>query len=241
VHRFVGFLPDFFGLYENMTAEEYLSYFCRCYGIRGAKIDERVDALLEVVSLSHKKKEVLDNLSRGMKQRIAIARSLVSDPPLLILDEPAAGLDPEARSELQRLFQKLAADGKTLIVSSHILSELQEYSTHVAILQRGALMAWGPTRELATAGDREESHRIRIRLLNETADYTTKLSRLDARLTALESTPASLLFRFQGKLSEVPAFIKKLSNEDLPLLSVGVEEEDMQDVYLKYMKGSQND
>lgn len=249
VHQLVGFLPDFFGLYENLTIEEYLNYFCRCYGINGNKISQRIDDLLEKVSLTDKKTSLLDQLSRGMKQRVAIARSLVADPPLLILDEPSAGLDPEARADLQKLFQKLAADGKTLIVSSHILSELQEYSTHVAILQKGKLMAWGLTQDLAQGKNQQENHRIVIRSLAEVFTHqdsiTQEIQALDSRLSLEKNASNSVTLNFQGSLSEIPMIIKKIASSNLSLsnglISVGLEESDIQDVYLKFMKGTQND
>jgi ABC-2 type transport system ATP-binding protein len=240
-HRLVGFLPDFFGLYENMTVEDYLGYFCRCYGINGERLKIRVADLLAKVSLTDKRTSLLEALSRGMKQRVAIARSLVSDPPLLILDEPSAGLDPEARAELQQLFTKLAGEGKTLIVSSHILTELQEYSTHVAILQKGKLMAWGPTHELAHGTSTQEIHRIVVRFFESNSELSERLLEIDSRLKLESANSLSFNLLFSGALRDIPSLIKKIVGADFPILSVGLEEKDIQDVYLKYMKGTQND
>ena len=148
VHASVGFLPDFFGLYEDLTVGEYLGYFARAYRVPGGRRENLITRTLADVDLSGKAGAQVQALSRGMRQRLAIGRTLLHEPPLLLLDEPASGLDPESRHDLQKLFTRLSKAGKTLIVSSHILTELEDYCTHVAILREGVMVACGSLAEV---------------------------------------------------------------------------------------------
>jgi ABC-2 type transport system ATP-binding protein len=143
VRRVVGFMPDFFGVYDNMKVWEYLDFFGRSYGVTAARRATMIGELLNLVDLSHKRDEFVMTLSRGMKQRLSLARTMIHDPALLILDEPASGLDPRARIELRELLKELRALGKTVMISSHILTELAEMCTHIAIIERGHLLAAG--------------------------------------------------------------------------------------------------
>jgi ABC-2 type transport system ATP-binding protein len=143
VRRVVGFMPDFFGVYDSMKAWEYLEFFAASYGVPAERRKTMIDELLELVDLSHKRDDYVMGLSRGMKQRLSLARTMAHDPALLILDEPASGLDPRARIELRELLKELRALGKTVMISSHILTELAEMCTHIAIIERGHLLAAG--------------------------------------------------------------------------------------------------
>jgi ABC-2 type transport system ATP-binding protein len=143
VRKVVGFMPDFFGVYDNMKVWEYLDFFGRSYGVTRSRRATMIGELLNLVDLSHKRDEFVMTLSRGMKQRLSLARTMIHDPALLILDEPASGLDPRARIELRELLKELRALGKTVMISSHILTELAEMCTHIAIIERGHLLAAG--------------------------------------------------------------------------------------------------
>ena len=143
VRKVVGFMPDFFGVYDNMKVWEYLDFFGRSYGVTPARRATMIGELLNLVDLGHKRDEFVMTLSRGMKQRLSLARTMIHDPALLILDEPASGLDPRARIELRELLKELRALGKTVMISSHILTELAEMCTHIAIIERGHLLAAG--------------------------------------------------------------------------------------------------
>ncbi len=148
VRQVLGYMPDNFGVYDNMKVWEYLDFFASTYGMpRGRRLGV-IDDLLALVDLTDKRDGYVDALSRGMKQRLCLARTLVHDPQLLILDEPASGLDPRARVELRALLRQLGALGKTVIVSSHILNELADICDHVGIIERGRLLASGPIEEL---------------------------------------------------------------------------------------------
>jgi ABC-2 type transport system ATP-binding protein len=143
VRKVVGFMPDFFGVYDNMKVWEYLDFFGRSYGVTATRRTAIIGELLNLVDLGHKRDEFVMTLSRGMKQRLSLARTMIHDPALLILDEPASGLDPRARIELRELLKELRALGKTVMISSHILTELAEMCTHIAIIERGRLLAAG--------------------------------------------------------------------------------------------------
>ena len=143
VRRSLGYMPDVLGVYDDLTVGEYLRFFAGSYGIPGAAQNDTISGLLELVDLSIKHDSQVNTLSRGMKQRLSLARALVNDPELLILDEPASGLDPRARVELRMLLGQLRDMGKTIVISSHILAELTEMCTEVAILERGRLLASG--------------------------------------------------------------------------------------------------
>jgi ABC-2 type transport system ATP-binding protein len=135
-HRLLGFLADNFGLYEELTVEQSLAYFATAHQMD----QERVEEVLEQVNLTDKKKEQIKSLSRGMRQRVGIAQAIIHMPKYLILDEPASGLDPEARIQLAELFKKLNKEGITLLVSSHILAELDQYANHLIVLKEGKLV-----------------------------------------------------------------------------------------------------
>lgn len=148
VRRVIGYMPDFFGVYDNMKVWEYLDFFAASYKVPAARRKGMIDDLLALVDLGAKKDNFVEDLSRGMKQRLCLARTLVHEPELLILDEPASGLDPHARIELRELLKELRALGKTILVSSHILSELAEMCTHVAIIERGHLLVNGRVEDI---------------------------------------------------------------------------------------------
>jgi ABC-2 type transport system ATP-binding protein len=148
VRRRLGYMPDVLGVYDNLTVEEYLQFFAASYGIHKSSWTSLIDGLLELVELSVKRTAMVNSLSRGMKQRLSLARALVHDPEFLILDEPASGLDPRARVELRDLLRALNGMGKTIVISSHILAELEEVCSEIAILEAGKLLASGPPRDI---------------------------------------------------------------------------------------------
>ena len=162
VRRVVGFMPDFFGVYDNMKSWEYLDFFGRAYGVPAERRAVLIGELLELVDLAHKRDDLVMNLSRGMKQRLSLARTMMHDPRLLILDEPASGLDPRARIELRELLKELRALGKTIMISSHILTELAEMCTHIAIIERGRLLAAGDVQDILRSLQPHRSLELRV-------------------------------------------------------------------------------
>jgi len=139
----IGFMPDFFGVYDNLKVWEYLDFFGSVYGLDRATVKSRTDEVLELTDLTVKHDNYVEELSRGMKQRLCLAKTLMHDPELLVIDEPASGLDPKARLEIQKLIKKLSEMGKTVFISSHIMSELEDMCSHVVIIELGKLIKAG--------------------------------------------------------------------------------------------------
>ncbi len=159
IRRVIGYMPDFLGVYDDLTVEEYLHFFAAAFQIDRRKRASVVDGVLQLTDLTEKKRAMVDSLSRGMQQRLGVARVLIHDPKVLLLDEPASGLDPRARIEMRSLIMELGRMGKTLMVSSHILSELAEMCTSIGIIERGQLLyfgsikdAYAKTRALSSGG-----------------------------------------------------------------------------------------
>ncbi len=148
IRKLVGWMPDNFGVYDNMKAWEYLDFFAASYGVPEARRKQQIGELLALVDLGDKRDEYVMGLSRGMKQRLSLARTMAHDPRLLILDEPASGLDPRARIELRELLKELRALGKTIMISSHILTELAEMCTHIGIIEAGRLLVTGEVSQI---------------------------------------------------------------------------------------------
>ena len=192
VRRQLGYMPDVLGVYDNLRVDEYLQFFAASYRVPRQEWPALIDGLLELVDLSVKRTSLVNSLSRGMKQRLSLARSLVHDPALLVLDEPASGLDPRARVDLRDTLRQLNQMGKTIIVSSHILAELEEMCSEIAIMEAGRLLASGTPRQImdqlgkaksvsvrfgdgttetfAVADDHEQAALLRRLALDETRD-----------------------------------------------------------------------
>lgn len=168
VRRRLGYMPDFFGFYESLNSYEYLDFFASVQGIPAAKRRGVVLDLLALVDLSHKAEADVNSLSRGMKQRLSLARTLVHDPDLLVLDEPASGLDPRARVHLRELIAELHRMGKTILISSHILAELEGICTHLAVIDDGVVKAQGELEMIR--GALTGSRRIRARVFDDDVD-----------------------------------------------------------------------
>ena len=165
LRRQIGYMPDFFGVYEDMLVWEYLDFFARCYDLSAARRRQVTHELLELVDLAEKRDAQVQTLSRGMRQRLCLAHALVHDPQVLLLDEPASGLDPRARVEMRELLRELGAMGKTVVVSSHILMELAELCDWVGIIEKGRLVASGRLDEIT----RQVQHgrRLRLRVISD--------------------------------------------------------------------------
>src|SRR5438552_2443605 len=176
VRHVIGYMPDFFGVYKDMEVTEYLDFFGACYKIPTAQREKTVNDVLELVGLSEKKGALIGALSRGMQQRLGLARVLIHDPQVLLLDEPASGLDPRARIEMMAILQELQKMGKTIIISSHILSELETLCNRVAIIEKGKLIYSGPVQ-----GVRDQMAVGRIFLVKVLGDEARAVELLKAR------------------------------------------------------------
>ncbi len=176
VRHVIGYMPDFFGVYKDMEVTEYLDFFGACYKIPSSQREKTVNDVLELVGLSEKKGALIGALSRGMQQRLGLARVLIHDPAVLLLDEPASGLDPRARIEMMAILQELQKMGKTIIISSHILSELETLCNRVAIIEKGKLIYSGPVQ-----GVRDQMAAGRIFLVKVLGDEARAVELLKAR------------------------------------------------------------
>ena len=212
VRGLIGYMPDFFGVYDRLTSIEYLEFYAACHGVARAKRNRVAIELLELVDLGDKRDAQVDTLSRGMKQRLGLARALVHDPAVLLLDEPASGLDPRARVEMKELIRELRRMGKTILISSHILPELEELCTWVGFIDGGRMAAAGPMSEVrdTVAGGR----RIRIELRDPTeADFDRAEAALRAHAGVID------VVQFPDHL--VVAVVETVDDDDLLSLLVG--------------------
>src|SRR6187549_1037832 len=183
VRHVIGYMPDFFGVYKDMEVTEYLDFFGACYKIPTAQREKTVNDVLELVGLSEKKGTLIGALSRGMQQRLGLARVLIHDPQVLLLDEPASGLDPRARIEMMAILQELQRLGKTIIISSHILSELQTLCNRVAIIEKGKLIYSGPVQ-----GVRDQMSSGQIYWVKVASDTEQAIEMLKVRPEVTEAT-----------------------------------------------------
>ncbi|MDX1687902.1 MAG: ABC transporter ATP-binding protein [Candidatus Promineifilaceae bacterium] len=240
VRRAVGYMPDFFGVYEDMKVWEYLDFFAACYDIPPAVRDGMVDDLLALVDLGHKKEAFVDSLSRGMKQRLCLARTLTHDPQVLILDEPASGLDPRARIEMRELLRELKQMGKTIFFSSHILSEVADVCTSIAILEAGRLVTYGDMEEMQK---QLRAHRlVEVRVLGDLAPLQELLLRSEGVMTVVagpevELPPDTLRFDFAGDDAALSRLLLQIVEAGVPVISFAEETGNLEDVFLHATKG----
>ncbi len=199
VRRKIGYMPDFFGVYDDLTAEEYLHFFAAAYHIPAIKRRQLIADVLALTDLTEKAGAPVDGLSRGMKQRLGIARLLLHDPEFLLLDEPANGLDPRARIEMRELLKELQSMGKTILISSHILHELAQFCSHIGIMEQGRVVACGPLQEIyrTLALDRA----IHIGLVGPAAPWLEAIRAIPGVASA-DELPDRLMVRLrEGELS----------------------------------------
>ena len=243
VRRNIGYMPDFFGVYDDMKVWEYLDFFAACYDIPPATRLGMVDDLLALVDLGHKKDAFVDSLSRGMKQRLCLARTLAHDPQVLILDEPASGLDPRARIEIRELLRELKSMGKTIFFSSHILSEVADICTSIAILEAGGLVAYG---DMAEMKRQLRAHRlIQVRALGDLTPLQEFLLRHEAVESIVTSEEMdipsdSLRFDFTGDDAALSQLLASLIGHNFQVVAFQEETGDLEDVFLQVTKGIVN-
>lgn len=219
VQRKVGYMPDFFGVYPDLTAVEYLEFYAGIHKIPRKKRARIVADLLELVDLASKRDEMVETLSRGMKQRLCLARALVHDPEVLLLDEPASGLDPRGRVELRELVRSLQSIGKTVIISSHILLELAEVCTDIAIMQEGRLVAAGEFEKIAhrVSGNRQ----LEIRILEtEHIPMAIELLKEKSSMSNIAHDTGDLVVAdFNGDDQMLPLIMAELIARGVPVIS----------------------
>ncbi|MBX7132818.1 MAG: ABC transporter ATP-binding protein [Fimbriimonadaceae bacterium] len=237
VRRQIGYMPDFFGLYDDVKVWEYLDFFATIYRVPVRERPKIIDDVLELTNLTVKKDAFVQTLSRGMQQRLCLARCLVHDPALLLLDEPASGLDPRARAELKELIAELGRMGKIVIVSSHILPELAGFCNTVGIIERGQLLAFGPVHEIVK--DMQASKEITIRLLERTAEAAEFVS-VKAGVVNVRTEADRVITEFQGTADEQAALLASLIQAGYRVIDFTEQAVDLEDVFLKLTTGAVN-
>lgn len=234
VRKLIGYMPDFFGVYDQFKATEYLDFYAASYGISKPDRNVLIPQLLELVNLSDKGDAYVDSLSRGMKQRLGLARCLVHDPELLILDEPASGLDPRARIEFREILKELREMGKTIMISSHILPELADLCDDMGVMENGELVAFGNVKSI-TAQLRTGSV-VELRVLERREETTALLSEY-AGVTSVEGEDGLFRIGIEGDENDQAALLQKLVHAGIPVVSFHPAETNLEDVFLEITKG----
>lgn len=235
IRKLIGYMPDFFGVYDQLKAEEYLDFFGSSYGISASQRAKLIPQLLELVNLSHKRYEYVDVLSRGMKQRLCLARTLIHDPKVLILDEPASGLDPRARVEMRDILKQLKKMGKTILISSHILPELAEMCDEIGVIDQGKLIAHGAVSEIQKQLMGEKY--ITVKCKTEcNMNLVEQFFEENPFVSSIKVTEQKINFRFNGSDEEQMKLLKKVVEQDIPMLSFAEDEKDLEDVFMAITK-----
>lgn len=232
----IGYMPDFFGVYDDLKVSEYMDFYAGTYYIPYEQRESLIDNLLEIVDLSHKKDTYVDSLSRGMKQRLCLARSLIHDPKLLILDEPASGLDPRARVEMKEVLKQLQTMGKTIIISSHILPELAEMCTEVGIIDKGHIVVQGTVQEIMK--QMTKVRRIQIRPL-ENMDALIKLLEEQPLVEDVIENTFDVEFSYKGEDKELADLLKQIILADIAMLHFKEKEGNLEEIFMQVTGGEQ--
>lgn len=239
VRKQIGYMPDFFGVYDQLKVDEYLDFYGASYGIQAAQRKVLIPQLLELVKLTNKRYEDVDLLSRGMKQRLCLARALIHDPKVLILDEPASGLDPRARVEMRDILRDLKSMGKTILISSHILPELAEMCDEIGVIDNGKLIAHGNVATIQAQLQGEK--RIVIKVAERLQEVRAFLEE-DPFVSAIDviDNRFEIAFNFRGTNADQVLLLKKAMLADLPIYALSEEEKDLEDVFMAITKGAGN-
>ena len=233
--RMIGYVPDFFGVYDNLKVSEYMDMYGSMYSMNSREIEKISMDLLELVNLADKKDEYVDILSRGMKQRLCVARALIHNPQLLILDEPSSGLDPRARVEMVELLKNLRSMGKTIIISSHILSELSEMCTSIGIMDKGKLMTSG---NIDTIMQKLENHkRIHINI-GENMETAVRLLKEQAYAKVESVREQEMIITYEGADKELALMISELIQKDVIVQGFYKEKGNLESLFMQLTGGA---
>lgn len=229
----IGYMPDFFGVYDNLKAIEYLEFYASIYGIVGEEARKLSMDLLELVNLQDKYDSNVDGLSRGMKQRLCLARCLVHNPELLILDEPASGMDPRARFEMKGILKNLKEMGKTIIVSSHILSELGEICTRIGIVKNGAVVCEGTVEEVMNRASGTAP--INITVMDNVEESISLLKQIP-EVKDISVDGNKITINVAGGDKEAKDILKALVIKDIPVISYSKSSGNLEEVFIQITK-----
>ena len=236
VRKQIGYMPDFFGVYDQLKANEYLDFYGASYGISEKEREVLIPQLLELVNLTHKRYDYVDLLSRGMKQRLCLARSLIHDPKVLILDEPASGLDPRARVEMRDILRQLKGMGKTILISSHILPELAEMCDEIGVIDGGRLIAHGSVADIQAQLAGEKQITVKLKgLLENAVNFFEEDPYVSNVEVATEKN--SITFTYRGTEEDQINLLRKALDHSLQIISFSETETDLEDVFMEITKG----
>jgi len=230
----IGYMPDNFGVYDGMKVWEFLDFFAVAYRIGRTKRKQVINDVLELLDLGHKRDDFVNALSRGMKQRLCLAKTLVHDPPVLILDEPASGLDPRARVEVKALLKELRRMGKTILISSHILTELADCCTSIGIIERGQLLMNGPIQDVYR---RIRRNRMVVVKFIEDMDRGLSILRSSPHTRDVQVEDHSATIELETDDEGVSALLNQLVGEGVRIRSFGEKEPTLEDVFMLVTKG----
>ncbi len=231
----IGFVPDSLPLQNDMTVHEYLDFFARAYGIKANRREKLVRDLEDFTNLTGIREKLLDALSKGMKQRVSIARALIHDPKFLLMDEPAAGLDPRARIELRELLKVLASQGKGILISSHILSELSEICNSALIIEQGELLRFGNIEEI-TSEQHSPTRRLLIRPIDE-MDGLCKYLLLQPEVINPVVAGKNVEIEFEGSDEEAFAFLQRLLQQNFKIVEFRFRQQNLESIFMNITKG----
>jgi len=235
VRKLLGFMPDSFGVYERITVDEYLEFFAAAHGLKLSTRRRTIDACIELTELGAVRDRLVQVLSKGMKQRLAIARTLLHDPKVLILDEPANGLDPRARIEMRALIEDLQRLGKTILLSSHILTELSDMCSSVAILEKGRVVASGSVDSIGRTLRPERG--VRMRLLAPADDAEQKLARAPFVSGVSRDPDGAFRVEYRGGDEALADIVDYAVAERLRVVRIEPDQNDLERIFLEVTKG----
>jgi ABC-2 type transport system ATP-binding protein len=229
-----GFMPDYAGVYSTTTVFEYLDFFARSNGLRGADRRNAVEGIIDFMGIGELRERYVESLSKGLKQRVALGRAIVHNPQLLILDEPAANLDPRARIEFRTLIRELAADGKTVLLSSHILTELSEICDAVAVIEKGKILATGTVQEIMMGLRQQRVLTVRLAGERETA---MRFLLEQPGVSKLHDANDRLEFEYSGDDTDQVALLSRLVAAGYPVMEFSAQGAGLEDLFMKITAG----
>lgn len=234
----IGYMPDFFGVYDSLKVHEYIEFYGELVGMSYRDMKGSVDSLLELVSLTDKKYAYVDSLSRGMKQRLCLSRALIHNPDLLILDEPASGMDPRARIQMKEILKELKAMGKTIIISSHILPELGELCSTIGVINKGKIVQKGTVDDINAA--LYGGTIVRIKFIEDGADPSITISE-NPEYQVMYKGHGEMEIKLNGDDNAIAKLNSELVRSDVQVTSLTKMDNNLEDIFIKLTGGNENE
>ncbi len=238
VRNMVGYMPDFFGVYDDLKVEEYLTFYAELNQVSSIEIAHKIEDLLDLVGLSDKRYVYVDALSRGMKQRLCLARALMHDPKILILDEPASGMDPRARVHMKNILKELKKREKTILISSHILPEISEICDQIIVLEKGKVVVEDTVANIINKGT--ERNTVVIKALDR-SDALRKLLHTLSIVEDFEQEDNVFRVHVKGPVESQAYLVTHIVQSGIPIYHFASEVEDLEDIFMKITKGEEYD